>query len=113
MALISNSWMRNKIHKTFLPQPGDGPNKKEREQGYFNIHFLALNEEQKLWTRVSDTFDPGYACTAKMLAETCVCLTKDLKILPEKYGVLTPLSALGPMLIERLIQVNMKFEIDS
>ena len=113
MALISNSWMRNKIHKNFLPQPGEGPSREDQERGYFNIHFLAMNGEQKLWTRVSDTIDPGYACTAKMLGETAISLAKDTETLPKQFGVLTPISALGPRLLERLVQADMKFTVDS
>ena len=109
LGLILNSWMRKKIHKNFLPQPGDGPTKEERDKGYFNIYFLALDGKDKLWTRVSDTVDPGYASTAKMLAETAVSLALDVEILPKRSGVLTPASAIGNRLIERLQDVNLKF----
>ena len=109
MGLILNSWMRKKIHRNFLPQPGDGPTKEERDNGYFNVHFLASDGEHQLWTRVSDTVDPGYACTAKMLAETAVSLALDFETLPKQYGCLTPASAIGGRLIERLQDVNIKF----
>lgn len=113
MALISNGWMRKTIHQNFLPQPGEGPSKEEQLRGYFNIHFLAMNGEKKLWTRVSDRIDPGYACTAKMLGETALSLAKDFETLPKQYGVLTPVSALGQRLIERLVSADMKLTVDS
>lgn len=56
--------------------------------------------------------DPGYALTAKMLAEAAVCLAKGVIeeerkdtediALPAEYGVLTPSTALGAALRERL-----------
>ena len=113
MGLVANSWMRNKLHQYLLPQPGDGPSREEQQKGYFNIHFRACHGEKELWTRVSDSLDPGYACTAKMLGETAVALAKDAPILPKQYGVLTPVSALGQRLIERLSDAKMKFSVDS
>ena len=113
MGLIANSWMRKTIHQKLLPQPGEGPSREEQQNGYFNIHFLAIQENRTLWTRVSDSIDPGYSCTAKMLAETAVALAVDIETLPKQYGILTPATAIGYGLIERLKSAGMHFSIET
>ncbi len=108
-ALISSKWLRHQIWTKALPQPGEGPSKEERDNGYFTMHFFAEHEGALYEGRVSDTIDPGYACTAKMLAESCLCLVQNLDALPMVGGVLTPSSAFGMVLVERLKQAGMKF----
>ena len=108
-ALISSKWLRHQIWTKALPQPGEGPSKEERDNGYFTMHFFAEHEGALYEGRVSDTIDPGYACTAKMLAESCLCLVQNLDALPMVGGVLTPSSAFGTVLVERLKQAGMKF----
>jgi short subunit dehydrogenase-like uncharacterized protein len=51
---------------------------------------------------VSGTGDPGYAATAVMLAESGLCLAEDAERLPVRFGCLTPATALGGALVERL-----------
>lgn len=53
--------------------------------------------------------DPGYACTASMLAESALCLARDP--LPEHFGVLTPAAAMGHALRPRLERVGIRFEV--
>ncbi len=56
--------------------------------------------------------DPGYRQTAKMIAETAVSLALDKDSLPLTYGVLTPASALGSVLRQRLNARGMDFYLD-
>jgi short subunit dehydrogenase-like uncharacterized protein len=53
--------------------------------------------------------DPGYGETAKMLAESALCLAHD--DLPERAGQLTPAVAMGDALIDRLQRAGIKFEV--
>jgi short subunit dehydrogenase-like uncharacterized protein len=46
--------------------------------------------------------DRGYAATAVMLGESALCLARDRERLPARAGVLTPATALGEPLAERL-----------
>ena len=73
------------------------------------MHFFAEMDGTLYEGRVSDTLDPGYACTAKMLAESCLCLIHSRDDLPTVGGVLTPSVAFGEVLIERLTSAGMKF----
>ena len=55
--------------------------------------------------------DPGYGETAKMLGESALCLAFDEAELPEAAGCLTPASAMGMILTERLRRAGMTFEV--
>ena len=92
----------NKIFNIISPKPGQGPNKKERENGYFSFRFFVFDEQgDKSIFKVTGDRDPGYGSTSKMLAESAVCLAKDK--LDDKYGVLTPSYAMGNNILNRLI----------
>ncbi len=92
----------NKFFNIFSPKPGQGPNKKERENGYFSFRFFVFDEQgDKSIFKVTGDRDPGYGSTSKMLAESAVCLAKDK--LDNKYGVLTPSYAMGDNILNRLI----------
>ena len=89
------------IANRILPKPGQGPSKIKRENGYYNMKFyIKTNESNEMIARVIGDMDPGYGSTAKMLAESAVCLAKDE--LKESYGVLTPSTAMGELLLKRL-----------
>ena len=92
----------NKIFNIISPKPGQGPNKKERENGYFSFRFFVFDlEGNESIFKVTGDKDPGYGSTSKMLAESAVCLAKDK--LDDKYGVLTPSYAMGNNILNRLI----------
>ncbi len=86
-----------------LPKPGEGPSRETQENGYFEIALLGLNPEDpegNVRATVKGDRDPGYGSTAKMLAESAVCLAMDE--LDVGGGFWTPASAMGTRLIERL-----------
>ena len=92
----------NKIFNFFSPKPGEGPNKKERDSGYFNLRFFVFQENSDTAIfKVTGDRDPGYGSTSKMLAESAICLAKDN--LDNKFGVLTPSYAMGDHILNRLI----------
>ncbi len=87
----------------FLPKPGEGPSEDTIENGFFEIELVAkhpTDDAKDLRCLISGDKDPGYGSTAKMLAETAVCLAQD--DLPVDGGFWTPASAMGDALLERL-----------
>ena len=54
--------------------------------------------------------DPGYAATAVMMGESALSLALDARC-RARAGVLTPATALGMPLIERLRNAGMTFEV--
>ncbi len=86
-----------------LPAPGQGPSEKTRRSGYFRIKIHGRTSSGARYvSRVEAQGDPGYAATAVMLGETGLCLALDHESLPDRAGVLTPATAAGMPLIERL-----------
>ena len=91
-----------------LPAPGEGPSKENRDAGFFKVRIVGEGEGARVDAFVAGTSDPGYGETAKMLGESAICLAKDE--LPERFGVLTPASAMGTALVNRLRGAGMTFE---
>jgi short subunit dehydrogenase-like uncharacterized protein len=99
-----------------LPKVGEGPSKEARERGYFVVRLIADAQSKdgtasRFTGRVVGKSDPGYGETAKMLSESALCLALDGDKLTSRGGVLTPASAMGTRLIERLRAAGMEFEI--
>lgn len=103
-----------KVLERRLPRPGEGPSPEQRAAGYFLVRLLAEGEVDgaplRLRGRVGDRRDPGYGSTSVMLSESALCLAKDPLTTPG--GVLTPASAMGSALLERLRAAGMTFEVE-
>jgi short subunit dehydrogenase-like uncharacterized protein len=85
-----------------LPQPGAGPDEKSRQSGRFAVELhTRTTSGARFVSRVAAQGDPGYAATSVMLGESALCLALDHD-LPEASGVLTPATAMGLALAERL-----------
>jgi short subunit dehydrogenase-like uncharacterized protein len=104
------------LTSTVLPAPGRGPSPEQIESGYFAARILAEGEDVsgracRLELRVKGVRDPGYGATCRMLAESALCLLQDRRRLPQRFGVLTPASAMGRALAERLESAGLSFEV--
>jgi short subunit dehydrogenase-like uncharacterized protein len=55
--------------------------------------------------------DPGYAATSVMFGESALCLALDDGRLPERAGVLTPATAMGGALVDRLRAAGLTFDV--
>jgi short subunit dehydrogenase-like uncharacterized protein len=84
------------------PKPGEGPSKEERENGLYDLLFVALAPDgRQVRASVKGDLDPGYGSTSKMIAECAICLLRDT---PEVAGgIWTPGAAMGERLIKRLV----------
>ena len=63
---------------------------------------------------VADQGDPGNRATTKMLCESALALALQLDELPggrQHGGLLTPMSGLGEVLVQRLRQAGMTIEV--
>jgi len=84
-----------------LPAPGNGPGEKARSAGHFRMEITAMTTSGARYrTTVAAKGDPGYAATAVMLGQSGLCLALDE--LPKGGGVLTPATAMGELLADRL-----------
>ena len=101
MLASSFDFTRGLLEQHVLPKPGEGPNREQRENGFYDLRqFGKLPDGTVIRTRIKGDRDPGYGSTSKMLAECGVCLAKNS--LPSTGGVLTPAAAMGSALLERL-----------
>jgi len=108
---------RAMLKKTVLPSPGEGPDREKREKGFFKIRLHARGQTEDgetihLTGRVEGHSDPGYGETAKMLGQSALCLALDGPDLESPGGILTPASAMGMRLVERLRAAGMVFEVE-
>jgi short subunit dehydrogenase-like uncharacterized protein len=87
---------------------GDGPSPERRERSWFRVRFVGEGGGRRVVTEVAGG-DPGYGETAKMLAESALCLAGDN--LPETAGQVTTAVAMGEVLTERLRRTGITFEL--
>jgi short subunit dehydrogenase-like uncharacterized protein len=118
--------LRDLLEEKVLPSPGEGPSAESRENGFFRFKLVGKlrpsnpveGESVKtppepvegvtLIGEVGDNLDPGYGSTAKMLGESALCLAFD--DLPQRGGILTPATAMGLTLVDRLRSAGMTFK---
>ena len=97
----------------FLPAPGEGPDEETRRNGGFDIEIRTRTTSGAAYRAVvAAQGDPGYQATAVMLGESALTLALDGELLPERAGVLTPASALGVRLAERLRTAGFTLTVD-
>lgn len=109
MAAAAARPTRKLLQKRVLPAPGEGPSREKRDAGFFKVKLVgwtARLPRARLLARVEAEQDPGYGATAKMLAESALCLAFDKLDAPG--GVLTPASCMGLKLVDRLRAAGMK-----
>lgn len=107
---------RKLLQKFVLPSPGEGPSRETIESGYFTIKLIGkgtseAGEPFEFETTVAADSDPGYGATSMMLGESAMCLAFDEADDALEGGVLTPASAMGMALVERLREAGMTFEV--
>ena len=90
-----------------VPQ-GEGPSEERRARSHFTMQFIADAGSTHVRTKVAGG-DPGYTETAKMLAESALCLAYDDN--PATAGQVTTAVAMGQNLVTRLQKAGMVFEV--
>ncbi|PIT02428.1 saccharopine dehydrogenase [Bradyrhizobium nitroreducens] len=83
------------------PKPGEGPSKEERENGLFDLLYVAIAPDGRMVRAgVTGDRDPGYGSTSKMISECAMCMLRDVTDVPA--GFWTPGAAMQHKLIKRL-----------
>ena len=99
----------------FLPTPGRGPSEETMNRGWFTCELLGITpdgRQQRGLIRYDG--DPGNRATTVMVCESALALALDGARLPggtTRGGVLTPATAFGDVLVERLRRAGMMIEI--
>jgi len=92
---------------------GEGPTAEQMARHWFRVTFAGrvtggAHAGREVVTEVSGG-DPGYGETAKMLAESALCLAHD--DLPPTRGQVTTAVAMGDALIDRLTRAGISFRV--
>ncbi|CAD7695806.1 unnamed protein product [Ostreobium quekettii] len=104
----------------YIPKPGQGPSVEDRKAGFWEYCMAGVTQEEPgvqpavVKAKVADPHDP-YTSTARMALESALCLALESENLKKagamQGGVLTPATAMGPVLIDRLRKVGFTFDI--
>ncbi|GAA3388523.1 saccharopine dehydrogenase family protein [Streptomyces roseoviridis] len=89
-------------------ESGQGPGAERRARSWFSVRFVGEGGGRRVFTEVSGG-DPGYGETAKMLAESALCLALDE--LPKTSGQVTTAVAMGDALLGRLRAAGLRFRV--
>lgn len=95
------------------PKPGEGPSKEERENGLFNLLYVAIAPDGRaVRAGVTGDRDPGYGSTSKMISECAICMLRD--VTDVAAGFWTPGAAMQHKLIKRLVDhAGLTFEVEA
>ena len=108
---LSSPRIRRLLVGRLLPGPGQGPSEQTRRNGRFRMEIHTWTSAGRHYrARVAAQGDPGYQATAVMMGEAALALALDQERLPGRAGVLTPATALGTVLTDRLRAAGMTFE---
>jgi len=96
------------------PPPGDGPSEETMDNGYYECRLVGTADDgTKAWALVAGKGDPGNRATVKFVCESALALATQRDRLPggnPRAGLLTPATALGQVLVERLQRVGVTLE---
>jgi short subunit dehydrogenase-like uncharacterized protein len=95
------------------PKPGEGPSKEERENGRFELLYVAIAPDgRQARAVVTGDRDPGYGSTSKMISECAICLLRDTPDVPA--GIWTPGAAMREALVRRLVDnAGLTFRVEA
>ncbi|KAG8919811.1 hypothetical protein FRC00_010878 [Tulasnella sp. 408] len=106
------------VQQFLLYKPGSGPDERKFEEGWLRLTNVTSSDEEKprfVKTVIRGKGEPGYFLTSVMVGEIALALLpanrERLPALAKKGGVLTPASALGQELVDRLRGTG-RFEFD-
>ncbi|KAG7449869.1 NAD-P-binding protein [Guyanagaster necrorhizus] len=102
------------IVKKLVRKPGEGPTDSEVELGGLDLVNITRSGSTYAKTTFKGHGDPGYLLSCIMVAEAALCLLHQETIRPfaRRGGILTPASAMGDALVERLNATG-RIEIES
>jgi short subunit dehydrogenase-like uncharacterized protein len=95
------------------PKPGEGPSKEERENGLYDLLYVAVAPDgREVRASVKGDRDPGYGSTSKMISECAICLLRDAPDVAA--GFWTPGAAMQHKLIKRLVDhAGLTFQVEA
>lgn len=119
---ILGTGLGRSVLKALAPAPGEGPSEATMDNGFFSCTLFGQGEPNSPSdTAVSvrsdwfDKGDPGNRVTVKLLCESALALALQRSALPggdARVGFLTPATAFGHVLADRLRAAGMKITVE-
>ncbi len=114
-ALLRNPVTRSAI-RPLLPKPGTGPSRETMDRGWFTCELFGTSVDgRRFHAVIRNQGDPGNRSTVKFVCESALTLALDTNRLPgglAKGGILTPATALGDPLVDRLRRAGVEIALD-
>jgi short subunit dehydrogenase-like uncharacterized protein len=111
-SLAANPLTRPLLNRA-IPSPGDGPDAERMESSHFLCVYGAGEGEKgnRVETCLYFPKDPGCVETARMMVESALCLAlQEDQLKCNKGGFWTPATALGDVLMDRLLKTGASFQ---
>lgn len=116
---VGDGLLRSRLGRRLLrrlaPAPGEGPSERARQGAAVEVDYVGEAEDGRLLrARLHCAGDAGNAVTVRFLCEGALGLARAGEQLPDagRGGVLTPATALGPVLLERLRAAGVTLEAE-
>lgn len=91
--------------------PASGTGHDEGARGYYRVEtYTTTTTGRRYVTTMAQQGDPGYSATSVLLGESALALALDRDRLPDRHGVLTPATAIGDALLDRLPAAGVTME---
>lgn len=114
--LMRSGWGRALVRR-FGPSPGAGPSQATMDRGFFRCRFIGeAADGRRVLATMSADGDPANQLTVACLCESALLLATERDRLPggrARGGILTPATALGLPLLDRLREVGFQTAIES
>ncbi|HET9986083.1 MAG TPA: saccharopine dehydrogenase NADP-binding domain-containing protein [Longimicrobiales bacterium] len=109
--------LARRLAAPLLPKPGTGPSPRVLERGWFTCELWGTAPDgRRARAFIRQQGDPSNRATVLFLCESALALAVDGEALPggrARGGVLTPATALGDVLAERLRRAGVEIEVGS
>ncbi|MEE2757192.1 MAG: saccharopine dehydrogenase NADP-binding domain-containing protein [Myxococcota bacterium] len=114
---LTEASLGTKMGRQFIkwvgPKPGQGPSVKAMDSGFFKLDMVAQADDGSIHRAVLKAKgDPGNRSTVMALCESAFCLTETVDPVSQcGGGILTPMTAFGENLIQRLMARGWIYEM--
>ncbi|HEY6597826.1 MAG TPA: saccharopine dehydrogenase NADP-binding domain-containing protein, partial [Pseudomonadales bacterium] len=92
--------------EAIAPSPGTGPSEETMDNGFYECRLVGTADDgSKAWAFIAGKGDPGNRATVTFVCECAIALATQRDRLPggaDRAGLLTPATAFGDVLVERL-----------
>jgi short subunit dehydrogenase-like uncharacterized protein len=100
-----------------LPEPGAGPSERTMDDGWFVCDLIGVAEDGRhVRGRIRHRGDPGNRATVRFVCESALALAIDADRLPggpTRGGILTPATAFGDVLADRLRSAGVEIDVEA